>query len=362
MNLLWDRTPTPDQLTANQNIPNDNLHCAFVDPPSSLGAKDMLEYPMLHSNTASNQISSPNYYTRPTVGPSVGPWTSDGSSSCADHSRRDFAQDQYSMQFVSTSISQALTIPPPQVVYSYSNTFPFVSDYDSCNNTPTLHSTQYHNPVLGGASIGNYSPAMESGYSFSSISRGVPSSHSSRPSMSSQYTVANHIPFISDPNMSPSYNTLPHQWQTPAVPQPAPLKPPFTPMIPPPLTAESSQPTLIMQPHASSDEKIGYPSNQPPINQLCSFPPHSHPSPPLLSCRWLNGDAVTYCGFTGTLGELRLHCKAIHFTGSSVSQIECHWEGCDYCKRNDPTVRVMRRSCVWRHICEIHLKLKRGCT
>ncbi|KAG1832885.1 hypothetical protein DFJ58DRAFT_918135 [Suillus subalutaceus] len=66
------------------------------------------------------------------------------------------------------------------------------------------------------------------------------------------------------------------------------------------------------------------------------------------------------CEFIGTLEELKTHCKAIHFTGPTVVKIECRWEGCDYYKRNDPTVRVMRRDTIWRHIYETHLRLKRG--
>ncbi|OAX33473.1 hypothetical protein K503DRAFT_522260 [Rhizopogon vinicolor AM-OR11-026] len=81
-------------------------------------------------------------------------------------------------------------------------------------------------------------------------------------------------------------------------------------------------------------------------------------SPGLLSCLWLlNG---TSCGFTGSLQALRAHCKSAHFFGPQSAQIECHWQGCDYHKRDDPTVHVMRRDCMWRHTREIHLGMKRG--
>lgn len=95
--------------------------------------------------------------------PSVGPPMSGYSSSSADHNRRNFTQGQYSTQPVSTSISQVLAIPPPQI--DYSTTTNMLPNYDSWNNVSTLHSTQYHNPVLGGASIGHSSsPAIGSGY------------------------------------------------------------------------------------------------------------------------------------------------------------------------------------------------------
>lgn len=157
-----------------------------------------------------------------------------------------------------------------------------------------------------------------------------------------------HTPFVFDPIMPTDflpYNILPYQWQIHTVPQSGPLSLPVTPTIPPPLAAESPQ--------------FIYPPNQPPVYQPYSFPLHSHPSSSL-SCRWLNDDAVTHCGFTGTLEALKSHCKIIHFTGPKSVRIECHWEGCDYYKRSDPTVRVMLRDSIWRHTREVHLRLKRG--
>lgn len=297
---------------------------------------------------------SPNHYAQP----SVGPWTSGDSWSSTDHNHRNF------------TISQDLTIPPPPQIDSYStaatNILPSVSDFGSWNNTPTLHSTQYHNPALGRASIG-YSSFAALGSSYSSLltpQEVYPNGHSSQSNIFSQHTMASHTPFVLDPTIPASdfspYNILPHQWQIHAVPQPGPSSLPVTPMIPPPLDAEPSRFIFVMQPHASYGEQTGYPSNQPPVHQPYSFPLHAYPSSSLLSCRWLNDDAVTHCGFTGTLKALESHCKTIHFTGTRIAQIECHWEGCDYYKRNDPTVRVMRRDCMWRHTCEVHLRLKRG--
>ncbi|KAG1829537.1 hypothetical protein DFJ58DRAFT_825538 [Suillus subalutaceus] len=156
------------------------------------------------------------------------------------------------------------------------------------------------------------------------------------------------------------YNTLPPQWQTRAVAQPGHPSLPSIPMIPPPSAVESSQFPFVMQHHAIHGEQMGYLSNQLPNNQPYSFLLHSHPSSPLLSCRWLNDDVIIHCGFTGTLRELKLHCATVHFTGPKIARITCHWEGCDYYKCKDPTVCAMRCDLVWRHICEIHLGLKRG--
>jgi hypothetical protein len=188
---------------------------------------------------------------------------------------------------------------------------------------------------------------------------------SSQSNISLQHTVTDHMPFVFDPTMPASdfspYN-LPHHWQTRAVPQPGPLSLPVAPVIPPQLAAESSRFIFVIQPHASHDEQIGHPSssNQPLVHQPYLFPPHSHPSPSIRSCLWLDDGAVAHCGFKGTLKALESHCKNIHFTGPKIAQIKCHWEGCDYCKRGDPAVHVMRRDCMWRHTREVHLRLKRG--
>lgn len=327
-----------DQLATDQDVLRDVSQCAVVDPTSSiLGASDMLR---LHSNKADNQTSSPNHH----VQHSVGTWMSGDSSSSTDHNCHNFTPGQYSTRSVSTSISQSLAVPQPEIVYAYStatNMLPPDLNYGSWNNAPTLHSTQYHNPVLGGASIGySYSPAMGSGYSSTSSQIAHPNGHSLQ-------FASGFLP----------YNT---QWQTHAVPQPGHLSLPFTPMMSPPLSAGSSGFTCVMQPPASHGEQIGYLSDQPPNNQPHPFSLHSHSSSSLLSCRWLDDDAFTHCGFTGTLGSLKLHCKAVHFTGPKIALIECHWEGCDYHRRKEPTVRTMRRNCMWRHISEIHLGLKRG--
>ncbi|KAG1899054.1 uncharacterized protein F5891DRAFT_1235449 [Suillus fuscotomentosus] len=358
MNFYWNSTPMPDQLAENQDVLDDDLHCTFVNPLGShLGANHMR--PQGHVQTQQRYNTVTSHRTQPSVGP---PMSGDSPSS-ADHNRRNFTQGQYSTQPVSTSISQVLAIPPPQI--DYCTTTNMLPNYDSWNNVSTLHSTQYHNPVLGGASIGHSSsPAIGSGYFSPPTSQKVyPNGPSSHSIISSQYTITNNPPFVFDPNMSTSdfspYNTSPHQWQTHTVPQPGPLSLPLTPVIPPPQAAESSHFSFVMQPHAVHGEQMGYPLNQPPINQPFPSPLHSHPSSPLMSCQWLS-DAAIHCGFIGTLKALESHCKIVHLSGPRIAQIECHWEGCDYHSRDDPAVRVMRRDCIWRHICEVHLRLKRG--
>ncbi|KAG1750251.1 hypothetical protein EDB19DRAFT_1679347 [Suillus lakei] len=214
-----------------------------------------------------------------------------------------------------------------------------VSNYGSWNNPPALHRTQHHGPVLGGTTFGHFrSPTIPSNYS------------STYPIWChSQYNMTKQdIPSVvleTSTSYLPPYDELPlHQWQNSTVPPPGSLSGPLSPMA-----AETSQIRFSSQPHA----------NQPPTHQLHFLPLHSHPSSPLLlSCRWLCGDTI--CRFTGTVEKLRAHCKTSHFAGAPNAQIQCRWDACNYRKREDPTVHVMRRDCMWRHTCEVHLGMKRG--
>ncbi|KAG2364544.1 hypothetical protein BDR07DRAFT_1401156 [Suillus spraguei] len=122
----------------------------------------------------------------------------------------------------------------------------------------------------------------------------------------------------------------------------------------------SLQMRLFSQARAGHGRNIYYPSDHTPIANLpYSTPPRSHSSPLPFSCRWLCDDD-TPCEFTGILDELKAHCKTSHFAGPPDGQIECRWEACTYHKRDDRTVRVMRRDCMWRHTCEVHLGMRRA--
>lgn len=89
-------------------------------------------------------------------------------------------------------------------------------------------------------------------------------------------------------------------------------------------------------------------------------PPHSHPSSPLLSCRWIHDDTLRICGFQGALDALKAHQKTHFNAGPSHQQVVCQWDGCEYKRRSNSTVRSMRRDCMWRHTCEIHLGMRRA--
>lgn len=81
-------------------------------------------------------------------------------------------------------------------------------------------------------------------------------------------------------------------------------------------------------------------------------------SPLLLYCGWVCEDIP--CTFaTGNLQDFRAHCGTSHFAGPKEVPIACEWQNCNYTKRGDPTVRVMRRDSIWRHTCEKHLFMKR---
>ncbi|KAG1731828.1 uncharacterized protein EDB91DRAFT_708161 [Suillus paluster] len=171
----------------------------------------------------------------------------------------------------------------------------------SWHNPPTLDSsTQHYDPVFRVTSVG----------------------HSGAPAIGGNY-------FTSSSYTGP-YNDI--------------LYPSHFMMSPPP-AAESSQ--FISAPQ---------PTDQPYYNLI---PLQHHPSPPLplMPCGWLSEDKP--CGFTGTLEEFKVHGKTRHFSAPGDAHIECLWDGCTYHKRGDPTVRAMRRDCIWRHTCEAHLGLKR---
>lgn len=156
------------------------------------------------------------------------------------------------------------------------------------------------------------------------------------------------------------YNEPSHQSQNFATPHPGSLNGLLPLMTPSPWAVEAFQMRLFSQARAGHGRNIYYPSDHTPIANLpYSTPPRSHSSPLPFSCRWLCDDD-TPCEFTGILDELKAHCKTSHFAGPPDGQIECRWEACTYHKRDDRTVRVMRRDCMWRHTCEVHLGMRRA--
>ncbi|KAG0706349.1 hypothetical protein DFH29DRAFT_901947 [Suillus ampliporus] len=202
----------------------------------------------------------------------------------------------------------------------------------------TLHSTQNNGHVSGGTRI----------------------EHSSSPAILGSNSLSSYASPIRYPNVHrscsldlPPYNDLSQHWSNFAISQPGPPSRPLPLIIPPHVAAESPQTRFASQPRASHGGRICYCSNQPPMSQPDSDQLHSHPpSPLLLSCRWRRDDGI--CGFTGTLRTLRAHCQTSHFIGPNIAQIACRWETCDYHKRGDLTVHVMRRNCMWLHTYEIH--------
>ncbi|KAG1870710.1 hypothetical protein DFJ58DRAFT_22226 [Suillus subalutaceus] len=251
-------------------------------------------------------ISSPNRPGQPNL---YVPRTWDGSSSNSGYSCCDYAQQHHSNQSAPVPKPQDISIPPPQTIYSASSTF-------GCFRSPAMRS--------------DYS----SSYTFPMWYPDVHRSHSTT-------VIKQDLPFVFGPEMSTSdvllYNEPLYQWQNSAVSQPGPL--------------------ISTQPHASHSGNIYHLSDQRASSQPNSILLHSHPPPPLL-CRWLRDDTV--CGFTGTLEALKAHCKTSHFAGPPSALVECRWEACEYHKRDDPTIHVMRRDCMWRHTREVHLGMKRG--
>ncbi|KAG1737077.1 uncharacterized protein EDB91DRAFT_488481 [Suillus paluster] len=270
------------------------------------------------------------------------------------YNHRNLIQGQYSTQLVSAFIPQALGIPQTQSIYSYptaTNMLTSVSNNDSWNSPQTLHNSQDNGRLLRGTGHSSCS-AGGSDYSSSyTFPMRYPNAH---PLCSFSQDI--HFVFdteISTPANFPPYSELSQHCPNSAISQPGPPSEPLPPMIPLPATPESLQTRFASQPHASHGGPTC--SNQPPTRQ----PDSDQPSSPLLiSCRWQRD--VGTCGFTGTLQMLRAHCQTRHFIGPQNAQIACRWETCNYHKRSDPTVRVMRRDCMWRHTCEVHLGMKRS--
>ncbi|KAG1722331.1 uncharacterized protein EDB91DRAFT_214400 [Suillus paluster] len=97
--------------------------------------------------------------------------------------------------------------------------------------------------------------------------------------------------------------------------------------------------------------------SQPPASQTPSILVQKHTSYPFFVCYWLRGD--TRCGYEGTVEQLRQHCQRSHLRECRDACIQCRWEGCEYHTRGDPSIHVMRRDCMWRHINEVHLNHRR---
>ncbi|KAG2060771.1 hypothetical protein BDR06DRAFT_384001 [Suillus hirtellus] len=197
------------------------------------------------------------------------------------------------------------------------NTLTRVSNYGSWQNYPvTLHSAQHYDPA-----------------SCSTLLRW--------PDVRVHHLNSTDSTVFDEPS---------YQWQGFAIPPSSGL---LSPTIPPHLAAESR---FSSQPRG---ENIHGPSEHSPTNHSYFLPPHRHSSSPLLPCKWLHDDGSQICGFWGTLEALKAHCKTHLNAGPSYAQIECRWDHCDYKKRSNSAVRCMRRDCMWRHMCEVHLGMKR---
>jgi len=185
---------------------------------------------------------------------------------------------------------------------------------------------------------------------------GYPNNHTSQPiSPQGIHT----FPLEAPSSFFPQSNDSPYQWQKFVSRSGLPSWPPSF-IDSPPLIVESSR--CSAGPGHSGH--LCHPI-QPPTNLLYPIPNYSNShlyleehGKALISCLWLLNGAP--CGFTGSLDRLKTHCASSHFAGRRDMQFKCQWEGCHYHKRDDPTVNVMRRDSMWRHVLEVHLGVKRG--
>jgi hypothetical protein len=77
----------------------------------------------------------------------------------------------------------------------------------------------------------------------------------------------------------------------------------------------------------------------------------------LEACKWVHNNAC--CTYKGTLEDLKQHWKDSHLPLCPVGEIKCKWEKCRYRGRTDNSIRIMKRSSMWRHISEKHFKCRR---
>ncbi|OJA09598.1 hypothetical protein AZE42_10952 [Rhizopogon vesiculosus] len=118
------------------------------------------------------------------------------------------------------------------------------------------------------------------------------------------------------------------------------------------------QSSNVRTPHGSQ-QRADVLHSQPDVPTTPTSPPgrsrgdpsrsHTHASRP---CQWLG------CVFEGSINELKAHFISNHLTGPQGAPVECLWDGCHYFRRGQPGVRTMRRDSTWRHILEIHLRVK----
>ncbi|KAG1836081.1 hypothetical protein DFJ58DRAFT_819666 [Suillus subalutaceus] len=298
------------RLVINKEVLDDSVHRTSTNLSSSLPYinGDMMSPSNTRGSTTcpnhglavphSITISSPNHGGQPAT--LSGPRMSDAPSSSISYTCYNGTQE----------LEQCLT----QSVSGFNP----LSSCASLHNPPTLHShSSHYDLVLGGTCT----PAMRHNYWLS---------------QAFQMYYPDVYPEVPTSDFR-LYNEPSHQWQNSAMHQPGLPNELLPPMKPPPLAAEALQLRFSSQARASHGGIICYPSDHPPIaNQ-----PYLTPLLLLHSCRWLYDDAP--CKFTGTLDELKAHCKRSHFAGPPDAQIECRWEACTYHRRDDPTVHVMRR-------------------
>ncbi|KAG1762346.1 hypothetical protein EDD22DRAFT_582087 [Suillus occidentalis] len=147
---------------------------------------------------------------------------------------------------------------------------------------------------------------------------------------------------------------------------------------PGPSTAPSRLATRFSHPNIGHGNNTSNPSYHPPsIQPHQDLPCHNsrsrrdsrrrreshasgtyHSSSTTFSCGWLVRQNTT-CGFEGPLDAFKEHFRGSHLSGSQDAENVCCWRGCGYRKRNNTTIRGMRRDSVWRHVSETHLGRKR---
>ncbi|KAG1821564.1 uncharacterized protein BJ212DRAFT_1332024 [Suillus subaureus] len=110
-----------------------------------------------------------------------------------------------------------------------------------------------------------------------------------------------------------------------------------------------------MPPHLAAE----YIHHPPSTHHPYFLPAHSHPLSPLLSCQWIQEDTHRICEWKGARQALKAHFKTHIIPGPPRAKYNAGGMACSYTKRSKPLVRSMRRDCMYRHVSEIHLRMKR---
>ncbi|KAG2158523.1 uncharacterized protein EDB93DRAFT_551955 [Suillus bovinus] len=313
--------------------PSTNASSSFYHQSPSFHPESSSDYPINVSSSSYHQ--SPSYHSEPFVHPESFSDYPTNASSSSYHQSPSYHSEQfvhpesfsdYPTNASSSSYHQSPSYHSEQFVHPKSfSDYPTNASSSSYHQSPSYHSEQFVHPK----SFSDY-PTNASSSSYHQS----PSYHREQffhPESSSDY----HLNASSSSHhQSPSYHR-----ETPFHRKPSNTGDGGD------MSNLSYRPPFI-QPHEDL-----------PLSGSHSHGTH-HPPSDTLSCGWLVGENVT-CVFEGPLHALKIHVRRSHLSGTQNAPNVCRWQGCTYRKRDNTAIQTMRRDCMWRHVKETHLGMKR---